>query len=143
MTDQGLLVDVFCFRQQKITTVISSFPSPLSLSLSLRVSSLLSRGALIGSRVNYTSADDDCGGDLVYRVLQLMRLTANRLTLSASTTSPTNLTTSSAGASRLEMASLSFFEQFRRIYASESVGRMARVSVAFCLLSSLFFLFLS
>ncbi|KAA0191073.1 XPO7, partial [Fasciolopsis buskii] len=84
-------------------------------------------GALIGSRVNYTSADDDCGGDLVYRVLQLMRLTANRLTLSASTTSPTNLTTSSAGASRLEMASLSFFEQFRRIYASESVGRMARV----------------
>ncbi|KAF7253054.1 hypothetical protein EG68_10905 [Paragonimus skrjabini miyazakii] len=33
----------------------------------------------------------------------------------------------SPGASRLEMATLSFFEQFRRMYVGESVGRMSRV----------------
>ncbi|CAL8089365.1 unnamed protein product [Calicophoron daubneyi] len=99
-------------------------------------------GSLIGSRVNYTNADDDYDSELVCRVLQLMRLTTNRLSLSAQLTaslsssanlSPVARTSAhkdiahSPGASRLELATLNFFEQFRRMYVGEPVGRMSRV----------------
>ncbi|TGZ74180.1 hypothetical protein CRM22_001078 [Opisthorchis felineus] len=96
-------------------------------------------GALIGSRVNNTTADDDdFDGELVCRVLQLVRLTTNRMSMYSgvrsanSPGSPTSPLVSeqlnrSSGACRLEMATLSFFEQFRRMYVGESVGRVSRV----------------
>ncbi|KAF6779419.1 hypothetical protein AHF37_01928, partial [Paragonimus kellicotti] len=92
-------------------------------------------GSLIGSRVNYTNADDDCDGELVCRVLQLVRLTTNRLNMTSASQLSRDISTPSVisqlnhspGASRLEMATLSFFEQFRRMYVGESVGRMSRV----------------
>ncbi|KAG5446571.1 Exportin 7 [Clonorchis sinensis] len=96
-------------------------------------------GALIGSRVNNTTADDDdFDGELVCRVLQLVRLTTNRMTMCSglsSTNSPGSQNSPlvseqlnrSSGACRLEMATLSFFEQFRRMYVGESVGRVSRV----------------
>ncbi|OON15399.1 hypothetical protein X801_08800, partial [Opisthorchis viverrini] len=96
-------------------------------------------GALIGSRVNTTTADDDdFDGELVCRVLQLVRLTTNRMTMCSGVSSanspgsPTSPLVSeqlnrSSGACRLEMATLSFFEQFRRMYVGESVGRVSRV----------------
>ncbi|CAH8511106.1 unnamed protein product [Heterobilharzia americana] len=87
-------------------------------------------GALIGGRVGYANADDECDGELICRVLQLTRLTANFITSNTSSvlTNHTNviLVTQSPSMIRLELAVLRFFEQLRRIYVGENVGRLSK-----------------
>uniref|UniRef100_T1JH36 Gamma-tubulin complex component 2 n=1 Tax=Strigamia maritima TaxID=126957 RepID=T1JH36_STRMM len=72
-------------------------------------------GAAVGGRVSFNSNDehDAMDGELVCRVLQLMNLTDSRLT--------------HGGCERLELAMLSFFEQFRKIYVGEQVQKTSRV----------------
>jgi exportin-7 len=53
-------------------------------------------------------------GELVCRVLQLMQLTDNRLAQGGS-------------AEKLELALLSFFEQFRKIYIGDQVQKTSKV----------------
>ena len=67
-------------------------------------------GAAIGGRVSFNTNEehDSMDGELVCRVLQLMQLTDSRLT--------------QEGCERLELAFLSFFEQFRKIYVGDQVG---------------------
>ncbi|CAH8625262.1 unnamed protein product [Dicrocoelium dendriticum] len=93
-------------------------------------------GALISSRVSYASTEDDYDGELVCRVIQLVRLTTSRLSFpsgpgmqgdSSVAISTSDQLNQSPGAIRLEIAILNFFEQFRRMYVGESVGRMSRV----------------
>uniref|UniRef100_A0A674BTY2 Exportin 7 n=1 Tax=Salmo trutta TaxID=8032 RepID=A0A674BTY2_SALTR len=73
-------------------------------------------GAVIGGRVSFASTDeqDAMDGELVCRVLQLMNLTDSRL--------------AQAGNERLELAMLSFFEQFRKIYIGDQVQKSSKVS---------------
>lgn len=52
-------------------------------------------------------------GELVCRVLQLMNLTDSRLT--------------QGGCEKLELAMLSFFEQFRKIYVGEQVQKNPKI----------------
>lgn len=56
-----------------------------------------------------------------FRVLQLMNLTDSRL--------------AQAGNERLELAMLSFFEQFRKIYIGDQVQKSSKVNAAFRLYS--------
>lgn len=51
---------------------------------------------------------------LIYRVLQLMNLTDSRL--------------SQSGCEKLDLAILSFFEQFRKIYVGDQVQKSSKVS---------------
>uniref|UniRef100_A0A4W5MNF4 Exportin 7 n=1 Tax=Hucho hucho TaxID=62062 RepID=A0A4W5MNF4_9TELE len=71
-------------------------------------------GAVIGGRVSFASTDeqDAMDGELVCRVLQLMNLTDSRL--------------AQAGNERLELAMLSFFEQFRKIYIGDQVQKSSK-----------------
>lgn len=52
-------------------------------------------------------------GELVCRVLQLMNLTDSRL--------------SQAGCEKLELAMLSFFEQFRKMYVGDQIQKNSKV----------------
>ncbi|CAH1784527.1 unnamed protein product, partial [Owenia fusiformis] len=72
-------------------------------------------GAVIGGRVSFASTDehDAMDGELVCRVLQLMNLTDSRL--------------AQAGCAKLELAMLSFFEQFRKIYVGDQVQKTSKV----------------
>ncbi|KAK1884470.1 Exportin-7, partial [Dissostichus eleginoides] len=72
-------------------------------------------GAVIGGRVSFASTDeqDAMDGELVCRVLQLMNLTDSRL--------------AQAGNERLELAMLSFFEQFRKIYIGDQVQKSSKL----------------
>ncbi|XP_018901722.1 exportin-7 isoform X2 [Bemisia tabaci] len=72
-------------------------------------------GAAIGGRVsiNCNEEHDAMDGELVCRVLQLMNLTDSRL--------------ASGGCEKLEMAMLSFFEQFRKIYIGDQVPKNSKV----------------
>uniref|UniRef100_UPI00358FBF5D exportin-7 isoform X2 n=1 Tax=Myxine glutinosa TaxID=7769 RepID=UPI00358FBF5D len=72
-------------------------------------------GSVIGGRVSFTSTDehDAMDGELVCRVLQLMNLTDSRLP--------------QAGNEKLELAMLSFFEQFRKIYIGDQVQKSSKV----------------
>jgi exportin-7 len=67
-------------------------------------------GSAIGGRVSFNNNDehDAMDGELVCRVLQLMNLTDSRL--------------GQSGCEKLELAMLSFFEQFRKIYVGDQVG---------------------
>lgn len=60
--------------------------------------------------MSFTSSDehDSMDGELVCRVLQLMNLTDTRLQVTG-------------GCEKLELAMLSFFEQFRKIYVGDQV----------------------
>ncbi|MEQ2158735.1 Exportin 7, partial [Goodea atripinnis] len=81
-------------------------------------------GAVIGGRVSFASTDeqDAMDGELVCRVLQLMNLTDSRL--------------AQAGNERLELAMLSFFEQFRKIYIGDQVQKSSKVSsIRMCVFS--------
>ncbi|KAI9558642.1 hypothetical protein GHT06_015430 [Daphnia sinensis] len=73
-------------------------------------------GAAIGGRVSFTSSDehDSMDGELVCRVLQLMNLTDSRLQVTG-------------GCEKLELAMLSFFEQFRKIYVGDQVQMTSKV----------------
>ena len=66
-------------------------------------------GSAVGGRVSFNSNEDHdaMDGELVCRVLQLMQLTDSRL--------------SQGGCDKLELALLSFFEQFRKIYIGDQV----------------------
>lgn len=54
-----------------------------------------------------------CHSVLIFRVLQLMNLTDSRL--------------AQAGNEKLELAMLSFFEQFRKIYIGDQVQKSSKV----------------
>uniref|UniRef100_A0A672SR48 Exportin-7-like n=1 Tax=Sinocyclocheilus grahami TaxID=75366 RepID=A0A672SR48_SINGR len=70
---------------------------------------------VIGGRVSFASTDeqDAMDGELVCRVLQLMNLTDSRL--------------AQAGNEKLELAMLSFFEQFRKIYIGDQVQKSSKL----------------
>ncbi|KAK2159702.1 hypothetical protein NP493_1697g00009 [Ridgeia piscesae] len=72
-------------------------------------------GAVIGGRVSFASTDehDAMDGELVCRVLQLMNLTDSRL--------------AQAGCEKLDLALISFFEQFRKIYVGDQVQKTSKV----------------
>ncbi|XP_052225839.1 exportin-7-like [Dreissena polymorpha] len=72
-------------------------------------------GSVIGGRVAFTTTDehDAMDGELVCRVLQLMNLTDSRLTQN--------------GCEKLDLAILSFFEQFRKIYVGDQVQKSSKV----------------
>ncbi|XP_044003499.1 exportin-7 isoform X1 [Aphidius gifuensis] len=65
-------------------------------------------GSAVGGRVSFTSNEehDAMDGELVCRILQLMNLTDSGL--------------SQGGCEKLELAMLSFFEQFRKIYVGDT-----------------------
>ncbi|CAB3366026.1 Hypothetical predicted protein [Cloeon dipterum] len=72
-------------------------------------------GAAIGGRVSFNNNEDHdaMDGELVCRVLQLMNLTDSRL--------------GQSGCEKLELAMLSFFEQFRKIYVGDQVQKNSKV----------------
>ncbi|XP_026314400.1 exportin-7-B [Hyposmocoma kahamanoa] len=72
-------------------------------------------GAAIGGRASVNTCDenDAMDGELVCRVLQLMDLTDSRL--------------AQGGCEKLELAMMSFFEQFRKIYVGEQVQKNGKV----------------
>ncbi|XP_015191749.1 PREDICTED: exportin-7 isoform X2 [Polistes dominula] len=72
-------------------------------------------GGVIGGRVTFNSNEeyDAMDGELVCRVLQLMNLTDSRL--------------GQGGCEKLELAMLSFFEQFRKIYVGDQVQKNSKV----------------
>lgn len=72
-------------------------------------------GSAIGGRVSFNSNEehDTMDGELVCRVLQLMNLTDSRL--------------AQGGCEKLELAMLSFFEQFRKIYVGDQVQKNSKV----------------
>ncbi|OXB75098.1 UNVERIFIED_CONTAM: hypothetical protein H355_015459, partial [Colinus virginianus] len=91
-------------------------PSPPVLSVAGRLTWLVYIiGAVIGGRVSFASTDeqDAMDGELVCRVLQLMNLTDSRL--------------AQAGNEKLELAMLSFFEQFRKIYIGDQVQKSSKL----------------
>lgn len=73
------------------------------------------KGGVIGGRVAFNSNEefDAMDGELVCRVLQLMNLTDSRL--------------AQGGCEKLELAMLSFFEQFRKIYVGDQVQKNSKV----------------
>ncbi|XP_076471297.1 exportin-7-like [Babylonia areolata] len=72
-------------------------------------------GAVIGGRVSFASTDehDAMDGELVCRVLRLMNLIDSRL--------------AQGGSEKLDLAILSFFEQFRKIYVGDQVQKTSKV----------------
>lgn len=72
-------------------------------------------GSAVGGRISFNSNDehDAMDGELVCRVLQLMRLTDSRL--------------AQEGCEKLELALMSFFEQFRKIYVGDQVQKTSKV----------------
>ncbi|XP_045456955.1 exportin-7-B [Melitaea cinxia] len=72
-------------------------------------------GAAIGGRASVNTSDDSdaMDGELVCRVLRLMDLTDSRL--------------ASGGCEKLELAMMSFFEAFRKIYVGEQVQKNSKV----------------
>ncbi|XP_076241416.1 ran-binding protein 16 isoform X4 [Calliopsis andreniformis] len=72
-------------------------------------------GGVIGGKVTFNSNEeyDVMDGELVCRVLQLMNLTDSKL--------------AQGGCEKLELAMLSFFEQFRKIYVGEQVQKNPKV----------------
>ncbi|KAJ8686986.1 hypothetical protein QAD02_022780 [Eretmocerus hayati] len=72
-------------------------------------------GSAIGGRVSFNSNEehDSMDGELVCRVLQLMNLTDSRL--------------AQGGCEKLELAMLSFFEQFRKIYVGDQIQKNSKV----------------
>lgn len=62
---------------------------------------------------NSNEEHDAMDGELVCRVLQLMNLTDSRL--------------AQGGCEKLELAMLSFFEQFRKIYVGDQVQKNSKV----------------
>jgi len=73
-------------------------------------------GSAVGGRVSFNSNDehDAMDGELVCRVLQLMNLTDGRLPQGGL-------------CEKLELALLSFFEQFRKIYVGDQVQKTSKV----------------
>ena len=74
-------------------------------------------GAAIGGRVAFSSSEDHdlADGDLICRVLQLMRLSDERLAAGR------------GGCEQLELAFIYFLAQFRKIYISDQVQKTSKV----------------
>ncbi|XP_069755026.1 ran-binding protein 17-like isoform X2 [Narcine bancroftii] len=74
-------------------------------------------GAVIGGRLTFTCTDeqDAMDGELVYRVFQLVNLVDSRLPQS--------------GNEKIELAMLSFFDQFRKTYIGDQLHRSSKVYV--------------
>uniref|UniRef100_UPI00398E7A80 ran-binding protein 17-like isoform X1 n=2 Tax=Pristiophorus japonicus TaxID=55135 RepID=UPI00398E7A80 len=74
-------------------------------------------GAVIGGRLTFTCTDeqDAMDGELVYRVFQLVNLIDSRLPQS--------------GNEKIELAMLSFFDQFRKTYIGDQLHRSSKVYV--------------
>lgn len=72
-------------------------------------------GSAIGGRVSFNSNEehDAMDGELVCRVLQLMNLTDSGL--------------AQGGCEKLELAMLSFFDQFRKIYVGDQIQKNSKV----------------
>ncbi|CAG0893046.1 unnamed protein product [Darwinula stevensoni] len=72
-------------------------------------------GAAVGGRVSFNTSEehDSMDGEIVCRVLQLMNLTDSQL--------------SQGGSQQLELAMLSFMEQFRKIYIGDQVQKTPKV----------------
>lgn len=73
-------------------------------------------GAAVGGRASVNTSDehDSMDGELVCRVLQLMDLTDSRLARQG-------------GCEKLELAMMSFFEMFRKIYVGDQVQKNSKV----------------
>jgi len=72
-------------------------------------------GYSIGSRVSFSSTDEDdrLDGELCTRVLQLMNLTDMKLP--------------QIGSEKLELALLTFFDQFKKIYIGDQINKSSKV----------------
>ncbi|XP_064599682.1 exportin-7-like [Liolophura sinensis] len=113
----ALLVQVFDESAQRYQELIAAASQPAEITVQEgRLSWLVYIiGSVIGGRVSFASTDehDAMDGELVCRVLQLMNLTDSRL--------------AQAGSEKLELAMLSFFEQFRKIYVGDQVQKTSKV----------------
>lgn len=113
----ALLVRLFDESAQRYQELISSGTQGAEISVQQgRLSWLVYIiGSVIGGRVSFASTDehDAMDGELVCRVLQLMNLTDSRLP--------------QGGCEKLDLAILSFFEQFRKIYVGDQVQKSSKV----------------
>ncbi|XP_030756336.1 exportin-7 [Sitophilus oryzae] len=113
----ALLVQLFDRAASTYQELLNSPPQPLEITIQEGQLTWLVYiiGSAIGGRVSFNSSEehDTMDGELVCRVLQLMNLTDNRL--------------SQGGCERLELAMLSFFEQFRKIYVGDQVQKNSKV----------------
>ncbi|BFZ02054.1 hypothetical protein BsWGS_05093 [Bradybaena similaris] len=112
----SLLVQLFDESAQRYQELLSSGPSvELAIEEGQLTWLVYIIGAVIGGRVSFASTDehDAMDGELVCRVLQLMNLTDSRL--------------SQGGCEKLDLAILSFFEQFRKIYVGDQVQKTSKV----------------
>ncbi|XP_066279027.1 exportin-7-like isoform X5 [Branchiostoma lanceolatum] len=113
-----LLIQLFDESAQAYQRLIQS-PAPNGTDLAIQEGRLTWLvyiiGAVIGGRVSFASCDehDALDGELVCRVLQLMNLTDSRL--------------AQGGSEKLDLAMLSFFEQFRKIYVGDQVQKTSKV----------------
>ncbi|XP_046658965.1 exportin-7 isoform X2 [Homalodisca vitripennis] len=113
-----LLVQLFD-QAARVYQELMSSPAPPQLDINIQEGRLTWLvyiiGSAIGGRVSFNSNDehDAMDGELVCRVLQLMNLTDSRL--------------SQGGCEKLELAMLSFFEQFRKIYVGDQVQKNSKV----------------
>ncbi|KAI8777729.1 exportin-7 isoform X1 [Biomphalaria glabrata] len=111
----SLLVQLFDESAQRYQERMSSGPSvELAIEEGRLTWLVYIIGAVIGGRVSFASTDehDAMDGELVCRVLQLMNLTDSRL--------------SQGGCEKLDLAILSFFEQFRKIYVGDQVQKTSK-----------------
>ncbi|XP_041371289.1 exportin-7-like isoform X1 [Gigantopelta aegis] len=113
----ALLVQMFDESAQRYQELVSSAGPSVDLAIQEgRLTWLVYIiGSVIGGRVSFASTDDHdaMDGELVCRVLQLMNLTDSRLT--------------QGGCEKLDLAILSFFEQFRKIYVGDQVQKTSKV----------------
>ncbi len=94
--------------------------------------SLISIGALIKGRSSSSSScgdADQLDGELIARVLRLIHFADERLQLliQLAMQQQQQAPPSFAGGIRLEVALITFLEQFRRTYVGESVARVSKV----------------
>ncbi|XP_012940207.1 exportin-7 isoform X2 [Aplysia californica] len=112
----SLLVQLFDESAQRYQEMISSGPAvELAVEEGRLTWLVYIIGSVIGGRVSFASTDehDAMDGELVCRVLQLMNLTDSRL--------------AQGGCEKLDLAILSFFEQFRKIYVGDQVQKTSKV----------------
>uniref|UniRef100_A0A8D8RPF3 Exportin-7 n=2 Tax=Cacopsylla melanoneura TaxID=428564 RepID=A0A8D8RPF3_9HEMI len=115
-----LLVQMFDQSARLYQELIST-PSPNQIEIAIQEGRLTWLvyiiGAAVGGRVSFNSNEDHdaMDGELVCRVLQLMNLTDPRLLGPG------------PGCEKLELAMLSFFEQFRKIYVGDQVQKNSKV----------------
>lgn len=114
----ALLVQLFDEAAQRYQELIASQGQGAEISIQEgRLSWLVYIiGSVIGGRVSFASTDehDAMDGELACRVLQLMNLTDSRIA-------------AQGGCEKLDLAILSFFEQFRKIYVGDQVHKMSKV----------------